>query len=419
MASFEYRALERNGSLSTGLLEARDRSEVLRLLERKALQPLSVKEAALAKPPQARLRKEPRSKKSVEPGTPGSVKLKRQQVITFTEELSDMLQAGLQLEPALRAMENRKELSELSHVTRTLRSEVRDGSSFSAALRKASPSFGPLYCSLAAAGEVSGALGVMLRRQAQYLAALAELQNKMVGALIYPAFLIVIGIGVLFLFQSFLIPQLLELLASTGGELPWGAKLVMGLSGFLAAIWLPVLVLTVVGVVGFLQWVKKTENQKKWDEFKLKLPLAGPIMQSRIFVQFLETLANLVSNGLPLLRALELVRDATTNLFYRSRLDQAILLVGDGTALTRALSRVGGFPDLMQDMLHVGEQTGDLPTALRRSAQRYDSELSKRISRMTALITPIVLIVMAVLIGSVAYMMVTAIFQTISELRIR
>ena len=149
---------------------------------------------------------------------------------------------------------------------------------------------------------------------------------------------------------------------------------------------------------------------------KLKLPLVGKVIESRFYVQFLETLANLVGNGLPLLRSLELSRDATQNLHIRAHMDRVIEMVGDGRSFSRSLLSSGIFPPLLIDMVSVGEKTGKLDKSLRRAAARYDSELNKNLARVMELIMPVVLVVMALLIGTMAYLMNTAIFQTIDNL---
>ena len=149
---------------------------------------------------------------------------------------------------------------------------------------------------------------------------------------------------------------------------------------------------------------------------KLQLPLYGRVVEHRFFVQFLETMANLVGNGLPLLRALQLTKDATQNIHLRASLDGMIEMVGDGRALSKSMVRAGIFPSLLVDMVSVGEQTGKIDQALRRAAVRYDKELNGALQRIMALIMPAVLIIMALLIGTMAYLMITAIFQTINSL---
>jgi len=423
MPLFAYKALAANGSVTTGEIDAADRPEALRMLDRKGLQPVNLKESSTtdkrSSPPAKGKTEEVKSKPSANEDVipDGPIKLKRQEVVLFTEELSDMLSAGLQLEPALKSMEGRQELGNLKAVSSKIRAIVRDGVNFSVALKKVSPSFGPLYCSLAAAGEASGALDDILKRQAHYLKTLAELQSRLILAMIYPAFLVLAGIAVTIVFVTTLIPQLTQLIESTpGGKIPLGAAILMGISAFLSKWWFVILITLIAASLFFKAWKDNDANKPKWDRIKLRLPLIGPVITSRFFVQFLETMANLVGNGLPLLRALELSRDATQNRSLRSELDHVIGLVGDGRSFSKALIRNGNFPPLLIDMISVGEQTGKIDQSLRRAAERYDKELDKDLQRIMALIMPTVLVIMAGLIGTMAYLMITAIFQTISNL---
>jgi general secretion pathway protein F len=435
MAVFTYKALS-GGSITTGELDASDRREALRMLDKKGLQPVKLTEVKVAEPKAKRVSPRPSGGKAAPPGpkpkagTPaavatakmaeipeGPIKLRRAEVVLFTEELSDMLAAGLQLEPALRAMENRQELGNLKVVSVKLRQIVRDGNSFSNALRRVSPSFGPLYCSLAAAGEASGALDTILQRQAHYLKTLQELQGRVTLALIYPAFLMVSGILVSIIFVTKLIPQLTTLLESTpGAEMPMGAVILINVSDFITKWWMVMLLLLAAFGVLFKAWTDSEANKPQWDRAKLKIPLYGRVVEQRFFVQYLETMANLVANGLPLLRSLELTKDATQNIHHQEHLKEMIEMVGDGRSLSKTMVKSGIFPSLLIDMVAVGEQTGKIDQALQRAAVRYDKELSNALQRVMALIMPSVLIVMALLIGTMAYLMITAIFQTISSL---
>ena len=406
--------------MTTGELTANDRGEALRQLDRKGLQPVSIKQKADEGGGQKKSASsaKPAAKANVEEVIPdGPVKLKRADVVMFTEELSDMLAAGLQLEPALRAMENREELGNLKVVSTKIRQMVRDGNSFSASLKKVSPSFGPLYCSLAAAGEASGALDTILARQAHYLKTLQDLQGKVILALIYPAFLVVAGIAVSIIFITKLIPQLTELIQSTpGGKIPLGAKMLIGLSDFLGKWWLVLVLIIAAVVILFKAWKDNPANRPTWDKTKIGLPLLGNVVVSRFYVQFLETMANLVGNGLPLLRSLELTRDATMNLYLRDQISEMIEMVGDGRSMSASMKKVGAFSPLLIDMVSVGEQTGKIDQALRKAAERFDKELNNALQKIMALIMPAVLLVMALLIGTMAYLMITAIFQTISSI---
>ncbi len=417
MPVFAYKALTKKGEVTTGELEVADRQEALRKLDSRGLQPVQVSETGGDGKSDSASRSAGRNAKPQEEFSEGPVKLKRAEVVLFTEELSDMLGAGLQLEPALKAMEGRQELGNLKEVSYKIRQIVRDGGNFSVALRKVSPSFGPLYCSLAAAGEASGALDSILRRQAHYLKTLAELRSRLILALIYPSILVLAGIGLTVVCVTVLIPELMSLIESApGSSPPLFITFLTGLSSFLTKWWL-VLVLSIVAAgIFFKAWLDNPNNQPLWDRFKLTLPFFGPIVTSRFYVQFLETMANLVGNGLPLLRSLELSRDATANVSLREQLDGVIEQVGDGRSLSRALVRSGAFPPLLVDMIAVGERTGKIEQSLRRAAERYDKELNQNLQRIMVLITPAVLIVIAALVGTMAYLIFMAILQTLSSL---
>lgn len=425
MPTFVYKALTASGSVTTGELEAEDRHEALRRLDRKGLQPVQVKQGDESATRRAKAggaagsvrRKSSVADKAGAEFEEGPVKLKRAEVVLFTEELSDMLGAGLQLEPALKAMEGRQELGNLKEVSYKIRQIVRDGGNFSMALRKVSPSFGPLYCSLAAAGEASGALDTILKRQAHYLKTIADLRSRLILAMIYPTLLVTAGIGLSVVCVTVLIPELMQLIESAPGSSPkLGISILMGVSGFLSKWWLVIVLALVAAGIFFKAWIDNPANKPAWDRTKLGLPLFGRVISSRFYVQFLETMANLVANGLPLLRSLELARDATENLELRSQLDGVIEQVGDGRAFSRALVRSGAFPALLVDMVSVGERTGKIEQSLRRAAERFDKELDNSLQRVMALVTPAVLIVIAALVGVMAYLIFMSILQTLSSL---
>ena len=192
MPLFSYSAVSQSGARVSGQVDAQSRAEAFRKLDRDRLQPISLVQQNGAETTAAR----PRS--SDEPVATRDIRLSGSQIILFTEEMSDLLDAGLQLEPALKVMEARNELSSIKAVATALRHEVREGSSLSNALRLVSPSFGDLFCNLVAAGELSGSLPELLRRQATFLVAMDDLRKKVVSALIYPAMIFVLGIGLIF-----------------------------------------------------------------------------------------------------------------------------------------------------------------------------------------------------------------------------
>ena len=411
MATFVYTALAPNASRSGGEIEAKSRQEALRILEGRSLQVISLRSGEKAAPPERTSSLEP-------PSGAGPILLTGGQIIVFTEELSDLLDAGLQLEPALRSMQQRQELSGLKEVVALLQEKVTEGSSFSRSLREASASFGELYCNIVEAGELSGSLPKLLRRQARYLQTVDDLQNRVVQAFIYPSFIFTAGGVLIVVFMTYLVPQLTRMLKETGKTLPLATRLLIGFSDFAAAYGLWILGFFLIAGIAFAMAIRRPEGRFAWDRFILKTPVLGPVLTARIYAQFSQTLGNMVGNGIPLLHALQLMHRAAENTYFAGLLGRILEVVGDGGSLTRALRTAGHFPPLFVDIIAVGEQTGDLAAALEKAATRYDRELSRRIERMTSLIQPTIIVVMALLVGMVAYSMITGIFQTITGLRV-
>ena len=425
MPTFQYSANGPSGIVS-GELAASDRNEAFALLGKQRLQPfkldlVNVKAQATAKAASASKAGAEAKKKAATAVTAlpvnGQIKLKLNQVLLFTEELSDLIAAGIQLEPALGTMERRRELSGIKVLAAALRAKVRDGTSFSKAIASTSPSFGNLFCALASAGEASGSLDVILKRQVEYMKSLQALRSKVIFALIYPAFLIVAALGVTALFVVYLIPKLTELLDSTGGSLPVAAQVIVKISDGVKGYWWVIAIIGMMISILFKAWAKRPESQLPYAKLKLRLPLVGSVLQARFYVQFLETLSNLIGNGLPMMHAMQLTQNATDNVYLRGELEPVIRNVGEGVALSKALDRSGHFPPLLIDIVSVGEQTGKLAEALSKGGERFDRELTHRIEKLSAMIQPGIVCLMAGLVGTMAYLMITTIFKTISSMK--
>jgi general secretion pathway protein F/type IV pilus assembly protein PilC len=407
MPAFSYIALDASGKQVTGSLSVSTRAEVYRKLEGQRLTPVKVSEDA--KTGEA-------LKQETADAAPAPV-LKRAQLILFTEELADLLDGGMQLEQALRVMHERQESVIIRTVSGRIRDQVREGAMFSKALQNASPSFDDLYCNLAAAGEVSGTLPQILRRLAMNVTQMHELQARVVSAMVYPAFLVGALVMLLIVFSTVLVPQLSEMLSKSRQELPGITKLLMAISAFIGSWWwLGLIIGTTLGLL-FRSYVSTDKGRLWWHRAKLNIPLFGPVLSARFYAQFASSLGNLVNNGVPLLNAMKLTAKATSNIFLRGVLQKSALIIGEGVSLSGALRKAGHLPTLLVDMISMGEQTGRLGYAMEKIALRYDKELDKKIKRLTALVTPVILIFMFVIVGVVAYAIVTSIFQAMSSAR--
>lgn len=420
MASFRYKVLQKDGSLSEGSLEASSRGEATRRLNEQGCRILSMTEE----------KQKVEKKKAAKEGTPDKParkaatapvenRLSSKQLVQFTEELSDLLAAGVQLDTSLHSIGKRSESPAIARVASSCYDKVRDGVPLATALRLSSPSFNELYCNLVSAGEVSGALGDILKRQVKYLNTLAELKGKLATALIYPSFLIVSGIAVSAMFTFFLIPKLRRLVESTGGELPPVAKILLGLGDFMKANWIVLLVLLGVAIVIIFVMFQREATKRWWDEVKLRLPLFGKLLITRFNVQFVETLSNLLVNGLPIVRALELVETTTPNRYIREQIQQMRGRVSEGALLNRCMEKARIFESGLVDMVRIGEDTGQLAPSMAKAGDRLDREFGRAIERIASVIQPAIILVMSLVVGLMAYMMISVIYETISVLRNR
>jgi type II secretory pathway component PulF len=409
MAEFAYKATDSTGSPSTGRLTAHSRGEAYRLLRERGLQPVSVSSTDGSDT----------SKKSTTAANEPLPRLNTTQLLYFTEELAELLEAGLKLEGALKVIEQRQEKSGVQPIASRLRQRVRDGFSFSAALHDCGRTFDPLYCNLVAAGEASGALPQILKRQCAYLTLIQDLRSRVVSSLLYPAIVFTSAIVLMFVFLTFLVPQLSSLLGKTGQKLPLITQVLISTSQFCGQWWWAIIAFIGLLVLLVRYAIRTPAGRDWWHQTMLSLPVIGPVLQAKFFAEMLQTLSTLVSNGVALLQGIQLMTAATANVYLKTLLVQVAAMVGEGISLASALRRVGFFPPVMMDILSVGEQTGDIAGALERAAKRYDRDLTTRIGHLTTLVQPAIILLVALFVGIVAYSMIAGILTSVSSLKTR
>jgi type II secretory pathway component PulF len=421
MPSFTYTAIDPTGKKVSGSVVVRNKAEVYRELEAKSLTPVVVDQASEAAPAK------PGKGGKADAGKPGAAaapvkakrgtRLKRQELVLFTEELADLLDAGMNLERALRILQERQANASIREVSACLRDEIREGARFSKALATASPSFDELYSSLVAAGEASGSLPEILRRLVINLKQLFNLQRRTIGAMIYPIMVMLAGVVLLFVFSTVLMPSLSKMMAKTGQDLPFITEVLVRFTDFMAAWWWLILGILVGLAVGFRIVIATPAGREWWDRYKMTLPAFGPVILGRFYAQFCHTMANLVANGVPLLNSLKLVTRGTPNRFIRRLLEQVVADVGEGTSLARSMEKTKSFPEQLVDRIAIGEQTGELGKAFSKAATKYDEDLDIRIARLTTVVPNVMLAFVAVIVGVVAYSVITTIFGSMSGIR--
>jgi type II secretory pathway component PulF len=421
MPTFAYQASDAAGRDVSGSIEAPDKASAVRQLTGRGLRPFQVKEGAVKTGVRGvKAAASAKGKgKAAEAETSGPLKISGRQLQIFTEELAELLEAGMRLEQALKLMEGKGAAATHNRIASRLGALIREGHPFSNALKQTSPSFNELYCAVAAAGEAGGSLSESMKRQGQYLAKVRELKSQVAVALIYPGFLGFSAVAVTVLFTTFLIPRLSGMMSRMRGGVPKGVQIILDFSAFMRSYWWMLLAGGALLFLLFWVWSGSKKGKPVWDEAKLKIPFFGNVLMANFHTQFLETLASLTGGGLPLLKGLELAARISANHFIQKQLVNVIDGVRDGTALSRSLEKTTLFPTNLLEMVRIGEHTGDISGTLRRAADRCGRELEKSLEKLMAMLQPMIILVMAGLVGVMAYMMITIIYDTVATLNSR
>src|SRR6058998_200333 len=416
MPQFSYRARNAQGELVEGVLDCADRAVAIQQIELQRCIPVRIE----------LLGAEPKGPKVVRPPAGGALeaptknlKIPHGQLLIFTEQLAHLLQAGMTLDEALSVLKKRLKQPRVQQMTHTLHQALIDGRSFSQALSELPRIFPPLYVNLVAAGEASGALPQILLRVVKHLTQAKELGDRVQQALIYPAFLALAGAVLVTIFITFMVPQLSGFMAQTGGALPLPTRILLQIHHAITSYWW-VGVLAAVGlIVAFRALVRSEEGRIGWDRFRLLVPGYGRVIRHRYYAQFSRTLGTLIENGIPLLRALDLVTEIAGNRFLELKLRAVRRAVIDGATLSAALQEQKMFPDLFTDMIAVGEQTGHFAETMQAIADVYERELDRSVGVISQLIPPIIIVIIAVLVGLVVFSILSAVFEMTHSLQFR
>src|SRR5256886_1316419 len=414
MPQFSYRARNAQGELIEGVLDCADRTVAIHQIEQKRCIPIRIE--AIGARPESVNRKE----SSAPSPTPAqSLKIPQAQLLIFTEQLAHLLQAGMTLDEGLSILEKRLKQPRVQQMTRGLHQALIDGRSFSQALREHPRIFPPLFVNLVAAGEASGALSEILLRLVKHLMQAKDLRDRVQQALIYPAFLALAGAVLVTIFITFMVPQLSGFMAQTGGALPLPTRILLQIHHAITSYWW-VGVLAAVGlIVAFRALVRSEEGRVGWDRFRLLIPGYGRVIRHRYYAQFARTLGTLMENGVPLLRSLDLVTEIAGNRFLEVKLGEVRKAVIDGATLSAALQEQKMFPDLFTDMMASADQTGHFAETTQAIADVYERELDRSVGIISQLIPPVIIVIIAALVGLVVYSILSAVFEMTHSLQVR
>ena len=324
--------------------------------------------------------------------------------------MANLLKSGMPLTVALGSMAHLDSKGISSEVSKQLKQDVMEGKSLSDAMSKQPIVFSDLCVNMVRAGEQSGALVDVLQRLATHFARFAKVQQKFVSALIYPAVVCSVGVAIMIFFMTFMLPKFLTLFEGMKIDMPASTKLLIGISHFFSGYWWLIPAGGIALVIIYTRYKATERGARAIDSFKMNAPVLGKVMRLNIFGQFARTLGTLLQNGVPVLTALKITEQIMPNRVVREAIARTREEVTDGKTIAQPLAKSKLFPQLMIDLLKIGEDTGDVPGALNNVADAYENELTIALRVMTNLIEPAMIIVMAMGVGFLLFSVLSVMF---------
>ena len=346
------------------------------------------------------------------PGLGGRVKPKV--LCTFTRQLATLVDAGLPLLRGLRVLEKQERNVNLKSIIAELAVAIEGGSTFSEGLAQHPKVFNRLFVNMVKAGELGGVLEVVLNRLSEFMEKAQKIKGKVIAAMFYPVAVLVVATAILSILMVYVIPKFKEVFAGMleNAQLPAFTRFVLAISDTVKDHFIYTICGLAVFVVLFMLFVRTKFGRHAFDKFKLKVPVVGPVVSKVSISRFTRTLGTLVSSGVPILQALTIVKETAGNVIVGNAVGAVHESVKEGETITAPLEASGVFPPMVISMVDVGEQTGALPEMLLKIADNYDDEVDNAVSAMTSLLEPIMIVFLAVIVGSI----VIAMFLPLIEL---
>jgi general secretion pathway protein F len=334
------------------------------------------------------------------------------EIAAFTRQVATLIKAGIPLADSLGALVEQVQNVRLKAPLSEVRSAVNEGSSFADALARHPKLFDELFVSMVRAGELAGNLDEVMARLADFLEGSQKLKSKVQSAMIYPLVMVVVGTIIMAVLMIKVIPNITSMFKQQGKTLPINTRMLIASSDLIRNWWWLIAVGAVGAIALFVNWTRGKEGRQVWDAFALRLPVLGELVRTINVSRFARTLGTMLESGVPMLRALDTAKQIVGNVLIQQAIEDAKRAVTEGESLAQTLKKSGQFPATMIHMVAVGEKAGQLEQMLERVAATYESEVDTKLSRLTALLEPLMLVVMG---GAVAFI-VFSILQPIMDL---
>ena len=382
-----------------------------------AAQTAREKPAAAPRPAAVKPRKGAGSVWSAKIGPAKEPSMNKTEVLLFTSELADLIEAGMTLGQALGALSSQgAEDSGQRAVCADLRERIERGENFSDACRHHGKTFEPIYFNMIRAAEASGAMVDVLRRLTDHYERYEDMRGKIKSAMSYPVIVLVFGVAAVVGALVWIIPKFQKVFAALGATLPLPTRILIGMSDFVIDYGWILLACIIAGTLWFRKWKNTPSGRLKIDGWKLRAPLIKGIVACGAYSSLAYTLKTLLQNGVNVLQALKISEETCGNAVIAQALATARKRVTDGTTISGPLASSGAFPRMMTDMLGVGEQAGDMTGSLEHIGKRYRKDMDRNIAAFTNALEPIMIVLIAAVIGFVAVSILMAVFQVSGSL---
>lgn len=398
MPIFEYKGLKRDGKSTKGIIDAENLRAARAKLKKDNIYVVDIKD-----------RKKGDAKKGKVRST---TKVGVKDLALMTRQLATLIKANIPLVDALTAISEQVENPTLSEAIADCKNMVNEGSPLAKALSKYPNIFNNIYLSMVEAGEMSGSLDVILLRLAEFTEAQADLRAKVSSAMMYPIIMLSVTFALMAFLFTFLIPKMVTVFESMPNlVLPWYTIMLVNVSQFMVNYWYLVFGSVVLIVVLFRNWKNSPSGRDQWDAISLRLPVAGPAVRMVAVSRFTRTLATLLNGGVPMLGALDIVRNVVDNKVIAAAIDDARNNIAEGESIAGPLKKSGQFPPIVIHMVNIGEKTGDLENMLSQVADAYDFQVKNKLEALTSIMGPVVIVLMGFAIGAVVFAVMIPMFE--------
>ncbi len=398
MAVFEYKGKTLAGAAVQGSLKAKSKEDLERVLRQNRILVTSI------------------TRKAPDINIKFGTGISRLDISRFTRQFATMIGAGLPMVQCLEIMASQTDSVELGKVITQVKEGVQGGATLADALARHPKVFDPLYSNMVQAGEVGGALDVILMRLAAYREKSDQLIRKVKGAMVYPSVIVVVAAGVTVGMLTFIVPVFAKMFGGLNAELPMPTQYVLGISHFLQDYFLYLIVGSIGSVVGLLWWKKTPTGALLFDKFMLMTPIFGNLIRKSAVARFTRTLGTLLSSGVSIIEAMEITAKTAGNVVIANAINKSVLSIAEGDTITGPLKESGVFPPMVTQMIAVGEKTGGLDDMLSKIADFYDEEVDEAVTALTSIIEPIIIVFMGIVIGGILIAMYLPMFDIIGKI---